>query len=208
VKIRQNYNNNKDRYELGRHFYLLDGDELQELKNKVENFDLVKQSRHLMLWTEKGALLHAKSLNTDKAWQVYEMLVDTYFKAKEMFSIPKSLPEALRLAAELADQIEKDRPLVAFAETCIKSKDSILIRELAKIARNKGVDIGEHKLYKKLRDWEMLMPNNEPYQRYINAGYFEVSEKPYNTFEGVKLALTTRVLPRGQQYIMRKLAEA
>ena len=38
---------------------------------------------HITLWTEKGALLHAKSLNTDKAWAVYDWLVDFYFRARE-----------------------------------------------------------------------------------------------------------------------------
>ena len=38
--------------------------------------------RTLYLWTEKGALLHAKSLNTDKAWEVYDFLVENYFQKK------------------------------------------------------------------------------------------------------------------------------
>ena len=37
---------------------------------------------------KKGALLHAKSLNTDKAWEVYDYLVDFYFRAKEGEKIP------------------------------------------------------------------------------------------------------------------------
>lgn len=41
-------------------------------------------TRHLYLWTERGALLHAKSINTDKAWDVYEQLLDTYFRVQEM----------------------------------------------------------------------------------------------------------------------------
>ena len=41
-------------------------------------------TRRLYLWTERGALLHAKSINTDKAWDVYEQLLDTYFRVQEM----------------------------------------------------------------------------------------------------------------------------
>lgn len=44
----------------------------------------LKYAKSLYLWTEKGALLHAKSLNTDKAWEVYDYLVDFYFRAKEV----------------------------------------------------------------------------------------------------------------------------
>lgn len=43
----------------------------------------LKYAKSLYLWTEKGALLHAKSLNTDKAWEVYDYLVDYYFRVKE-----------------------------------------------------------------------------------------------------------------------------
>lgn len=60
------------------------GDELKAFKKQVRNPYLVaNRASHLYLWTEKGALLHAKSLSTDKAWQVYDYLVDFYFRAKE-----------------------------------------------------------------------------------------------------------------------------
>ena len=82
--IKQNFNNNKRRYEEGKHYVLLKGADLQAFKNQVENFDLVKKNASaLYLWTERGALLHAKSLNTDKAWEVYDQLVETYFRAKK-----------------------------------------------------------------------------------------------------------------------------
>lgn len=49
-------------------------------------------TRHLYLWTERGALLHAKSINTDKAWDVYEQLLDTYFRTQEMFAAENDSP--------------------------------------------------------------------------------------------------------------------
>ena len=204
-RISENFNRNKDRYIEGKHYYALSGESKTQFCNHTQIADGSKKAHMLYLWTEKGALFHAKSLNTDKAWEVYDHLVETYFCARDMFTIPKTLPEALRYAAELAEKIEQDKPKVIFAETCLKSTDSILIRELAKIAKHDGIDTGEHKLYTKLKKWGLLMPNNEPYQRYINAGYFEVTEKPYDTEYGVKLARTTKVLPRGQAYIINRL---
>ncbi len=83
-KIKQNFRNNKNRFLLGKHYITLQGNELRKFKDKVENIYLVgKTAKVLYLWTEKGALLHAKSLNTDKAWEVYDYLVDFYFRAKE-----------------------------------------------------------------------------------------------------------------------------
>lgn len=89
-QIKQNFRNNKKRFVLGKHYIALQGEELKEFKSKVENIYLVgKTAKILYLWTEKGALLHAKSLNTDKAWEVYDYLVDFYFRAKEE---PKPVP--------------------------------------------------------------------------------------------------------------------
>lgn len=82
-KIKQNFTNNKSRFVEGKHYIALRGEELKAFKNQVEKIDLVDgRASHLYLWTEKGALLHAKSLNTDKAWEVYDYLVDFYFRAK------------------------------------------------------------------------------------------------------------------------------
>jgi len=206
IKIRQNFQNNKSHYVLGKHYYILEGDELTAFKNKVENFDLLKHARHISLWTEKGALLHAKSLNTDKAWEVYDHLVETYFKARDMFTAPKTYVEALEAALSLAKQLEEQKPKVLFAEKCLKSGDSILIRELAKVAAGNGIEIGEHRLYKKLREWGLINGHNEPYQEYIDREYFEVLERAYSTYDGVKLSFTTKVLPKGQAYILNRLA--
>lgn len=84
IQISQNFTNNRGRFVEGKHYVSLSGDELREFKKHFENFELVNsRTSHLYLWTEKGALLHAKSLNTDKAWEVYDYLVDFYFRVKE-----------------------------------------------------------------------------------------------------------------------------
>jgi len=201
--VSYNFNHNKERYQEGKHYYCLTGADLKAFR---EIHDLPENINRVYLWTEKGALLHAKSLNTDKAWEVYDQLVETYFRARDMFTIPRTLPEALRYAAELAEQVEQQKPLVAFAETAAKSKDSILIRELAKICCKNGYEIGERRLFQKLRAWGLLMQHrNEPYQEYVDRGYFEVAEGTHETNNGVKLHKTTRVLPKGQQYIIERL---
>ena len=82
-KIRWNFKYNRKKYEEGKHYILIQGDELRELKTECEFQTLFKQARCVCLWTEKGALLHAKSLNTDTAWEVYDYLVDFYFRIKE-----------------------------------------------------------------------------------------------------------------------------
>ena len=94
-KIIYNFNYNKDRYVLGKHYIEVMGEELRKLKRTCENQISFKYAKSLYLWTEKGALLHAKSLNTDKAWEVYDYLVDFYFRANEK-TVPEAKPEPVK----------------------------------------------------------------------------------------------------------------
>lgn len=82
--VSNNFNNNKGRYEEGKHYIRLEGEELRVFLQS-SNLGMQNQSkiRVLYLWTEKGAFLHAKSLNTNIAWEVYDRLVDSYFKKKD-----------------------------------------------------------------------------------------------------------------------------
>ncbi len=102
--IQNNFQRNKDRYTAGKHYIYMDRDELREVKATYPQFDgeLIRTSR-ANFWTEKGALLHAKSLNTDKAWEVYDYLVDFYFRAKE-----KPTPEKTALVP-VADTTEPSK---------------------------------------------------------------------------------------------------
>ena len=92
--IRTNFSRNRTKFIEGKHYIALTGDELRKFKDDITQCNAVKgnditqcnavgtRTNLLYLWTEKGALLHAKSLNTEKAWQVYDYLVDFYFRAK------------------------------------------------------------------------------------------------------------------------------
>lgn len=94
--IKTNFRRNKEKYSLGKHYIELKGEELKALKSREQFVTSFKQAKQLYLWTEKGALLHAKSLNTDKAWEVYDYLVDFYFRAKEAL-LPDGAPKTPEL---------------------------------------------------------------------------------------------------------------
>ena len=64
--ISNNFKRNSERYKEGKHYYCFENAEKREFCNRHHFEDGAKASV-LYLWTEKGALLHAKSLNTDKA---------------------------------------------------------------------------------------------------------------------------------------------
>lgn len=80
--INNNYLRNKDKFILGKHYIAVEGDEMRHLRTSPQFEGELKKVSKAYFWTEKGALLHAKSLNTDKAWQVYDYLVDFYFRVK------------------------------------------------------------------------------------------------------------------------------
>lgn len=81
--ITNNFNNNKKRYIEGKHYIMLTGNEKTEFIKKNKIYFSYAKAKAIYFWTEKGALLHAKSLNTDKAWEVYDYLVDFYFRVKD-----------------------------------------------------------------------------------------------------------------------------
>lgn len=102
-QIRQNFSNNKERFTEGKHFYFLSGNNLKEFKNYVENFDLVhldKRARHFTLWTERGAARHAKMLNSDRAWDVFELLEETFFRVARPEPVPVPSPISKRTDPE------------------------------------------------------------------------------------------------------------
>lgn len=118
-RISENFNTNKKRYIEGKHYIKLEG---QELKEFLQSANSVVQNpskvRVLYLWTKKGAFLHAKSLNTDTAWEVYDRLVDSYFDHSNLLDgMSPELKAALIVDKRVTkvehriDHIENDMPL-------------------------------------------------------------------------------------------------
>lgn len=216
--ITDNFGNNKNRYIEGKHFYCLTGDELKAFKSKTENFGFASNINKLYLWTEKGALLHAKSLNTDKAWEVYDYLVEHYFrvyqiqKSVDSYMIDYPIQRAERWIEErkeelvLEQKIEQDKPLVEYASQIQTSEDTISMAEMAKIAAKNGIKIVRTRLFEFLRKKKILDYKNVTYQRYIEQQpWFEILERTYYAYGEPKLQLTTRVTPRGQVGIVNLL---
>lgn len=82
ANIRVNFNNNRERFVEGKHFFVLTNGDLRQFRDCVKTFDAVvpARTRNLTLWLERGAARHAKMLNTDQAWDVFEMLEETFFR--------------------------------------------------------------------------------------------------------------------------------
>ncbi len=179
----------------------------------------ITQAAHIYIFSERGYAKLVKIMDTDQAWEVYERLLDEYFllweTANDMMVIPKDYPSALRALADsvernmaLQSKIEQDAPKVLFADSVSESNDSCLVRELAKMIRQNGVDIGEKRLFDWMRANGYLIRQkgtdcNMPTQRAMDMALFTIAECTINTPNGeVKVRRTPRVTGKGQQYFI------
>ncbi|RBT38621.1 ORF6N domain-containing protein [Enterococcus hirae] len=97
--IRDNFQNNREKFIEGKHFYRLAGTELKAFKNDTENIGIVgSRVNQLYLWTKRGASRHSKMLGTDKAWDMFDELEENYFSMREQIKIPSSPRELAKLA--------------------------------------------------------------------------------------------------------------
>ena len=171
--ISYNFNYNKHRYMEGKHYITLEGDELRAFKASHEIHDNLKYAHIAYFWTEKGALLHAKSLNTDKAWEVYDYLVDYYFRAEEekKVSTPvetKSVPviKSKPYTREVVDVPENPEVLKAIQKirddlTCMDVLLQYCIRYTEKKAYNKIQSAAAEVLPIIVQDWNKFF-DTEP----------------------------------------------
>lgn len=141
-------------------------------------------------------------------------LPQTYLEALEALVESTKRIEVLKLQKnklsseneELVDALEFTIPLAEFAGTVADKAQSILMRDMAKLVCNEKFKIGEKKLYSWLREKNILMKDNSPYQAYINQHYFEVEERVIDTPYGTKVVgRTTKVTGRGQVFISEKM---
>lgn len=148
--------------------------------------------------------------NNEQGRKIRRYFIEVEKKARSMFDIPKTLPEALRKAAELAEKLEEQKPKVLFAESVQASKTSILIGELAKIIKQNGHDIGQNRLFEWLRKNNYLISRkgtdyNMPTQKAMNLGLFEIKETTVTHADGhISVNKTPKVTGNGQVYFVNK----
>ena len=107
-QIQQNFSNNRARFIAGKHFFVLEGQDLQTFRLQVENIELQisPKTRHLYLWTERGAARHSKMLGTERAWDVFEQLEDSYFRATKNMTPEEFLLYSAQRMVEQAKAIK------------------------------------------------------------------------------------------------------
>ena len=111
---------------------------------------------------------------------------------------------------ELAAQAKADAPKVLFADSVSVSHTTLLVGELAKILRGNGVEIGQNRLFKVLRQRGYLIARNGsdrnmPTQRAMDLGLFEIKETAITHSDGhVSVSKTPKVTGKGQVYFVNR----
>ena len=160
--IKMNFNRNNKNFEEGKHYYLLKGEELRNFKSQVTDsylpLEINKFASSLYLWTERGANRHCKILDTDKAWEQFDNLEETYFRVKETSAYVEDItienvilnPDfGIKLLTELKIKKEKIKtlevtnkqqeqligelkPKADYTDTILQSKALVNINQIAK----------------------------------------------------------------------------
>ena len=180
--------------------YALTIDAAKEL-SMVEGNEKGKQARRYFIACEKKL--------TELAAPSY-MISDPIKRAEKWIEEQKQLKQLAEENEKQAEKIEHDKPKVLFADAVCTSKRSCLVAELAKILQQNGVNIGQNRLFKWLRDNGYLCQKgqyyNQPTQKAMELKLFEIKQTTINKPDGsVLVTSTTKVIGRGQVYFVNKL---
>jgi anti-repressor protein len=112
--------------------------------------------------------------------------------------------KALAIAQQAQQQLVEAKPKIEFFDKVAVSTNALSFEDAAKWLKIPGLE-GRNKLIKRLKEDKVLQKNRSPYQRYIDDGYFEVEAQTYRAGEkGKRLASTTRVTPKGLDWLLKK----
>ncbi|AOP14578.1 hypothetical protein CHCC15325_1994 [Bacillus licheniformis] len=142
-----------------------------------------------------------------------DLFIQTYLpqadeQTKQLFKV------TLHTMKEQSKQIETMKPKALFADAVEASESSVLVGELAKILKQNGIEIGQNKLFKWLRENGYLIRKkgesfNLPTQRSMDMGLFEIKKSTINNPDGsVRTTRTPKVTGKGQIYFVNKFIKS
>jgi len=165
----------------------------KEIASHEMTIDMAKEIS-MVQRTEKGKQARQYFLQIEKAWNSPEQVM------------ARALQIAQKQIFNYKDQITLMKPKAEFFDAVADSKDAIEMKEVAKVL---DMGIGRNKLFEFLRSKRILMPNNEPYQAYVDKGYFRLIEQKYQTNDGeTRINIKTLVYQKGLDFIRRKMEQS
>ena len=166
----------------------------RELQDYQITLDMAKEIAMLQR-NEKGKEIRRKLIELEKAWNSPEKVM------------ARALDIAHKTIANLQIENEEMKPKAIFADAVATSDTSILIGDLAKLIKQNGTDIGQKRLFERMRNDGYLIKKgtskNMPTQMAMEKGLFEVKERTISNPDGsTRITRTTKVTGRGQIYFI------
>lgn len=152
-----------------------------------------------------------------KRWITHDVLPALRKTGSYSLNIPQTLPEALRAYSDEVEQhnktkalVEAQRPKVIFADAVSASDTDILIGDLAKLLNQNGHNIGQNRLFERLRKEGYLISRkgnsyNTPTQKAMELGLFRIKETAITHADGrTTINKTPKVTGKGQLYFINR----
>ncbi|AWN07862.1 phage repressor protein/antirepressor Ant [Listeria monocytogenes] len=129
-----------------------------------------------------------------------------------LIKLATNLKEEKTKRIEAEQRLEIQKPKVMFAEAVSDARGTILIRDLAKLIQQNGIDIGEKRLFEWMRQRGYLISRkgtdyNRPTQKSMELGLFKIKETAIVRSSGAQTAITAKVTGKGQLYFVNKFLE-
>ena len=166
----------------------------RSVSREVEDYDLsMEMAKQICMLqrSEKGMELRQYFIDLEKAWNTPEQIMSRALK------IADKTINSLRI------ENAKMKPKAEFFDAVAESKDAVSMADVAKVIGHKGM--GRNNLFEFLRDKKVLDNHNQPYQRYVDAGYFRVIEQSFYRDGEQCINFKTLVYQKGLDYIRKLL---
>lgn len=177
-------------------------------RREIQDYNIsVDMAKHICLMnrSDKGRKVRQYLIDLEKAWNTPEQVM-----ARALRIADRTIDELKLNNQRLVAVNEEMKPKAIFADAVAASHTSILIGDLAKLISQNGVNIGQKRLFKWLRDNGYLIKRegsdrNMPTQRSMEMKLFEVKESTISNPDGsVRITRTPKVTGKGQQYFVNK----